>query len=189
MSGPLRQKLAEVNTVTPTLGDKVVTIQNNTVKTSLYSAIYNLFKVGYDLIYLTSSDLINYATKAYADSAALGAEANANNYTDGIASTLLSKFNVNNNNNDVGNIYSGNLNGETGTILLTGVIAPNSSETFSIGNDLCTPNSRITDLGLLGVNDLNICGYVPTGNAFFVTVRNNTGANVSGFRLTFRINN
>lgn len=128
-------------------------------------------------------------SKGYVDTAVSDAITTSSDYTDSVALTLLPKFDVSNNNNDVGNIYSGNLNGETGTILLTGVIASNSSETFSIGNNLCTPNSRITDLGLLGVNDLNICGYVPTGNAFFVTVRNNTGANVSGFRLTFRINN
>jgi hypothetical protein len=53
MSGPIRQPLADVTTVTPTLSDKAVTIQANTVRTSLYSAIYNLFKTGFDAVYAT----------------------------------------------------------------------------------------------------------------------------------------
>jgi hypothetical protein len=53
MSGPIRQPLADVTTVTPTLNDKAVTIQAGKVRTSLYSAIYNLFKTGFDAAYLT----------------------------------------------------------------------------------------------------------------------------------------
>lgn len=82
MSGPIRQPLADVTTVTPTLSDKAVTIQAGKVRTSLYSAIYNLFKTGFDLVYLTAADLVGYATEVYADTAANNAEANANNYTD-----------------------------------------------------------------------------------------------------------
>jgi hypothetical protein len=52
MSGPIRQPLADVASVTPTLNDKAVTIQNNTVRTSSYTAIYNLFKTGFDAVYL-----------------------------------------------------------------------------------------------------------------------------------------
>ena len=52
MSGPIRQPLADVAPVTPTLNDKAVTIQNNTVRTSSYTAIYNLFKTGFDAAYL-----------------------------------------------------------------------------------------------------------------------------------------
>ncbi len=52
MSGPIRQPLADVAPVTPTLNDKAVTIQNNTVRTSSYTAIYNLFKSGFDAAYL-----------------------------------------------------------------------------------------------------------------------------------------
>ena len=82
MSGPQRQQLADVATVTPTLSDKAVTIQAGKVKTSLYSAIYNLFKSGFDLIYLKASDLTNYATKSYTDNAANSAVVSANEYTD-----------------------------------------------------------------------------------------------------------
>jgi hypothetical protein len=53
MSGPQRQQLADVATVTPTLSDKTVTIQAGKVKTSLYSAIYDLFKTGFDAVYAT----------------------------------------------------------------------------------------------------------------------------------------
>ncbi len=53
MSGPIRQQLADVTTVTPTLNDKAVTIQAGKVRTSLYSAIYNLFKTEFDAAYLT----------------------------------------------------------------------------------------------------------------------------------------
>jgi hypothetical protein len=52
MSGPIKQPLADVTTVTPTLNDKAVTIQANTVRTSSYTAIYNLFKTGFDALYL-----------------------------------------------------------------------------------------------------------------------------------------
>jgi hypothetical protein len=52
MSGPIKQPLADVASVTPTLNDKAVTIQNNTVRTSSYTAIYNLFKTGFDAVYL-----------------------------------------------------------------------------------------------------------------------------------------
>ena len=53
MSGPIRQPLADVASATPTLNDKAVTIQAGKVRTSLYSAIYNLFKTGFDAAYLT----------------------------------------------------------------------------------------------------------------------------------------
>jgi hypothetical protein len=57
MSGPIRQPLADVTTVTPTLNDKAVTIQANTVRTSSYTAIYNLFKTGFDAIYASVAAL------------------------------------------------------------------------------------------------------------------------------------
>jgi hypothetical protein len=53
MSGPIKQPLADVASATPTLNDKAVTIQAGKVRTSLYSAIYNLFKTGFDAAYLT----------------------------------------------------------------------------------------------------------------------------------------
>jgi hypothetical protein len=53
MSGPQRQQLADVATVTPTLTDKAVTIQAGKIKSSLYSAIYDLFKTGFDAVYAT----------------------------------------------------------------------------------------------------------------------------------------
>jgi hypothetical protein len=57
MSGPIRQPLADVALVTPTANDKVVTIQANTVRTSSYTAIYNLFKTGFDTVYATIAAL------------------------------------------------------------------------------------------------------------------------------------
>lgn len=83
MSGPQRQQLADVQTVTPALTDKAVIIQAGKVKTSLYSAIYNLFKTGYDSVYTTASAvtlqisnaLIGYATETYANNAASAAAA------------------------------------------------------------------------------------------------------------------
>ena len=57
MSGPIRQPLADVASVTPTLSDKAVTIQANTVRTSSYTAIYNLFKTGFDTVYATIAAL------------------------------------------------------------------------------------------------------------------------------------
>ena len=57
MSGPIRQPLADVASVTPTLNDKAVTIQANTVRTSSYTAIYNLFKAGFDTVYATIAAL------------------------------------------------------------------------------------------------------------------------------------
>jgi hypothetical protein len=57
MSGPIRQPLADVASVTPTLNDKAVTIQANTVRTSTYTAIYNLFKAGFDLVYASVAAL------------------------------------------------------------------------------------------------------------------------------------
>lgn len=57
MSGPQRQQLADVQTVTPALTDKAVTIQAGKVKTSLYSAIYDLFKTGFDSVYATIAAL------------------------------------------------------------------------------------------------------------------------------------
>ena len=57
MSGPIKQPLADVAPVTPTLNDKAVTIQNNTVRTSSYTAIYNLFKTGFDAVYASVAAL------------------------------------------------------------------------------------------------------------------------------------
>ena len=57
MSGPIRQPLADVAPVTPTLNDKAVTIQNNTVRTSSYTAIYNLFKTGFDSVYASIASI------------------------------------------------------------------------------------------------------------------------------------
>lgn len=106
MSGPQKKQLAVVETVIPTLSDKVVTIQSGTVKTSLYSAIYNLFKTGYDTMYTTASAvatqisnaLLGYATETYVDNAANNAESNAilssNGYTDNAIQTKINKQNV-----------------------------------------------------------------------------------------------
>lgn len=72
MSGPQRTQLATVASVTPTLTDKAIVSQNNTVKTSTFQAIYNLFKTGYDTVYTTTSAvaaqitaaLVNYVTNS-----------------------------------------------------------------------------------------------------------------------------
>lgn len=196
MSGPQRQQLADVATVTPTLTDKAVTIQAGKVRTSLYSAIYNLFKTGYDAVYLTAADLIGYATESYADAAASNAANSAlntaNSYTDSQVGTKLTKFNTANNNNDSGNVFSGNLNGETGTILFTGSINSNDYAVFTIGNSLCTTSSRITDLYIITTitgYDISIMNYTPLSNEFRVCIKNNSGAPIAGFRLSFRVNN
>lgn len=104
MSGPIRQPLADVAPVTPTLNDKAVTIQNNTVRTSSYTAIYNLFKTGFDAAYLLLTggtmtgniDMNNNqikglgeptentdaATKFYVDTITNAVSTNATDYTD-----------------------------------------------------------------------------------------------------------
>ena len=138
MSGPIRQQLADVASVTPTLNDKAVTIQANTVRTSTYTAIYNLFKAGFDLIYLTAANLVGYATEIYADNAATTAEANANNYSDTTKQPLFD--------------YSGNAIGVTpltingvkgGVAEFTNVIARNTSTTLRINSDAITVTSKI----------------------------------------------
>jgi hypothetical protein len=132
MSGPIRQQLADVTTVTPTLNDKAVTIQANTVRTSLYSAIYTLFKAGFDLIY---------ATETYADNAAATAEANANNYTDIEVATKQDLFD-----------YSGAATGTTavtinsvkgGVATFTQTILPRKVQYFRINSDQITATSKI----------------------------------------------
>lgn len=72
MSGPQRTQLATVSTVTPTLTDKAIVSQTNTVKASTFQSIYNLFKTGYDTVYTTTAAvaaqitaaLINYVTNS-----------------------------------------------------------------------------------------------------------------------------
>lgn len=130
-----------------------------------------------------------FATETFAETVGDNAVSTANSYTDGVAATKQNKFDVDNNNNDTGNVYSGTLNGESGTILFTGVIPPGESRPFTIGNTSCTSSTKITDLGLIGVGDVVVGGYVPGTNAFVVTVRNNTAVNVANIRLTFRLNN
>lgn len=72
MSGPQRTQLGTVATVTPTLTDKAIVSQTNTVKASTFQSIYNLFKTGYDTVYTTTSAvaaqitaaLVNYVTNS-----------------------------------------------------------------------------------------------------------------------------
>lgn len=170
-----------------------------TEQQAILDALYKIFLTD-EGTFVTNTELTtildDYATKVYADNAASTAESNANSYTDiaisnidNTISTLQTKFNVNNNNNDTGNVYSGTLNGESGTILFTGVILPNEARAFTIGNTSCTSSSKITDLGLIGVGDVVIGGYVPASNAFVVTVRNNSASPTANIRITFRVNN
>ncbi len=138
MSGPIRQQLADVASVTPTLNDKAVTIQANTVRTSSYTTIYNLFKAGFDLIYLTAANLVGYATEIYADNAATTAEANANNYSDTTKQPLFD--------------YSGTATGTTtvtinglkgGVATFTQTILPRKIQYFRINSDQITATSKI----------------------------------------------
>ena len=160
-----------------------------TEQQAILDALYKIFLTD-EGTFVTNTELTaildDYATKVYADNAASTAESNANSYTDSAISTLQTKFDVDNNNNDAGNVYSGTLNGESGTILFTGVIPPRESRAFTIGNTSCTSSSRITDLGLIGVGDVVIGGYVPASNSFVVTVRNNTASPTANIRITFR---
>lgn len=64
MSGPQRTQLATVASVTPTLTDKAIVSQNNTVRTSTFQAIYNLFKAGYDTVYTTTAAVAAQITAA-----------------------------------------------------------------------------------------------------------------------------
>lgn len=141
MSGPQRQQLADVETVTPALTDKAVTIQAGKVKTSLYSAIYNLFKTGYDTLYLTPSSLNGYATQTYANSAANTALNSANSYTDLSVSGKQDLFD-----------YSGSASGTTsvtiddvrgGVAEFTQVIVRRTVQSFRINSNLITENSKI----------------------------------------------
>lgn len=145
MSGPQRQQLADVQTVTPALTDKAVTIQAGKVKTSLYSAIYNLFKAGFDLIYLTAADLVGYATESYADAAASTAGSNAittaNGYTDTEVATKQDLFD-----------YSGSASGVTpltintvlgGTAEFTDTVNANATKTLRINSDQIEVTSKI----------------------------------------------
>ncbi len=138
MSGPIRQQLADVASVTPTLNDKAVTIQANTVRTSTYTAIYNLFKAGFDLIYLTAANLVGYATEIYADNAATTAEANANNYSDTTKQPLFD--------------YSGTATGTTtvtindlkgGTATFTQVVVKRTTQYFRINSNQISATSKI----------------------------------------------
>lgn len=149
MSGPQRQQLADVETITPALTDKAVTIQAGKVKTSLYSAIYDLFKTGYDSVYTTASAvtlqisnaLIGYATEDFADIAAAGAEAAANSYTDGVAATKQNIFDYSVTETGV-NIVT--INGVSGGVAeFTDVVAKNSFAVFKINSDLFLNKSKI----------------------------------------------
>lgn len=64
MSGPQRTQLATVSTVTPSLTDKAIVSQTNTVKASTFQSIYNLFKTGYDTVYTTTSAVAAQITAA-----------------------------------------------------------------------------------------------------------------------------
>jgi len=113
-------------------------------------------------------------------------------YVDTLAETKLDDFNTSNNNNDSGNVYSGTLNGQTGTILFTGTINPNDYAVFTVGNNICTTSSRITDLYIITTitgYDISIMNYTPILNEFRVSIKNNSGSPIAGFRLSFRVNN
>lgn len=141
MSGPQRQQLADVETVTPALTDKAVIIQAGKVKTSLYSAIYDLFKTGYDTLYLTASSLTGYATETYANSAANTALNSANSYTDLSVSGKQDLFD-----------YSGSASGTTsvtingvkgGVAEFTQVIAKRTVQSFRINSNIIESTSKI----------------------------------------------
>lgn len=160
MSGPIRQQLADVASVTPTLNDKAVTIQANTVRTSSYTAIYNLFKAGFDAAYLAltggtmdgnidmDNNLIkglgapteneDAANKLYADTVASNAEINANNYADSTKQPLFD--------------YSGTATGTTavtindlkgGTATFTQVVVKRTTQYFRINSNQITATSKI----------------------------------------------
>lgn len=160
MSGPIRQQLADVASVTPTLNDKAVTIQANTVRTSTYTAIYNLFKAGFDAAYLAltggtmdgnidmDNNLIkrlgapteneDAANKLYADTVASNAEINANNYADTTKQPLFD--------------YSGTATGATtvtindlkgGTATFTQVVVKRTTQYFRINSNQITATSKI----------------------------------------------
>ena len=160
MSGPIRQQLADVASVTPTLNDKAVTIQANTVRTSTYTAIYNLFKTGFDAAYLaltggtmtgninmsnnlirglgTPSENEDAANKLYADTVASNAEINANNYSDTTKQPLFD--------------YSGTATGTTtvtindlkgGTATFTQVVVKRTTQYFRINSNQISATSKI----------------------------------------------
>jgi hypothetical protein len=85
MSGPQKQKLADVTTVTPTLNDKTVTIQTGKVRTSLYSAIYDLFKAKFDDLYATLNMLATKQDKFNASNTATGSTSVTINAKSGVA--------------------------------------------------------------------------------------------------------
>lgn len=149
MSGPIKTKLPDVEVVTPALTDKAVTIQAGKVKTSLYSAIYNLFKTGYDSVYTTASAvalqisnaLSGYATETYATNAANNAESNANLYTDGLVATKQPLFDYSV--SEIGG-DSVTINGVDGGIAeFTDFIPDSSFVVFAIDSDRIDDSSKI----------------------------------------------
>lgn len=182
MSGPIRQQLADVASVTPTLNDKAVTIQANTVRTSTYTAIYNLFKSGFDAAYLAltggtmdgnidmDNNLIkrlgapteneDAANKLYADTVASNAEINANNYADSTKQPLFD--------------YSGTATGATtvtindlkgGTATFTQVVVKRTTQYFRINSNQITATSKI------------ICTLIYNGAGYPLIVNQKLAAN------------
>lgn len=161
MSGPIRQQLADVASVTPTLNDKAVTIQANTVRTSSYTAIYNLFKAGFDAAYLAltggtmdgnidmDNNLIkrlgapteneDAANKLYADTVASNAEINANNYSDTTKQPLFDYLGTGAGTTAVTiNTFKG------GTATFTQVVAKVSTQYFRINsNQITSATSKV----------------------------------------------
>lgn len=135
MNGPIRQLLADVASVTPTLNDKALTIQANTVKTSSYTAIYNLFKAGFDAVYAPISALTGYATELYADTVAATAEANAiavaKAYTDGEVATRQLEYSLGNTGSGT---TSATINAISGVATFTQILPKKSSAYYEINN-------------------------------------------------------
>ena len=160
MSGPIRQQLADVASVTPTLNDKAVTIQANTVRTSTYTAIYNLFKAGFDAAYLAltggtmdgnidmDNNLIkrlgapteneDAANKLYADTVASNAEINANNYAD---TTKQPLFDYSGTGIGTNAVTINNFKG--GTATCTRIIPAKDYRTFRINSNQIFSTSKI----------------------------------------------
>jgi hypothetical protein len=169
MSGPIRQPLADVASVTPTLSDKAVTIQANTVRTSSYTAIYNLFKTGFDTVYATIAALntkLSLTGGTMSGAIAMGTakitglgnptlaqDAATKTYVDTAASTA--EANANNYADTTKQPlfdYSGAATGTTavtintfkgGTATFTQVVAKKSSQYFRINSDQISATSKI----------------------------------------------
>ena len=169
MSGPIRQPLADVASVTPTLSDKAVTIQANTVRTSSYTAIYNLFKTGFDTVYATIAALntkLSLTGGTMSGAIAMGTakitglgnptlaqDAATKTYVDTAASTA--EANANNYSDTTKQPlfdYSGTATGTTavtinglkgGTATFTQVVVKRTTQYFRINSDQISATSKI----------------------------------------------